>query len=148
MTATTASLRERREAVVRQHMESENRHDFAATLATFSHPRYELVPTGEVFDGKEAVLDYFRASRTAFPDQRNEVRALHHCDDAVVVEFDLLGTHQGPLRGLAPTGRSFRCSMTAFFFFEGEHIVCERVYWDIATILRQLGLFPDLPTST
>lgn len=147
MTTAATSLRERREAVVREHMESENRHDFEATLATFSHPHYELVPTREVFDGKEAVLEYFRASRTAFPDQRNELRALHHGDDAVIVEFDLLGTHQGPLRGLPPTGRSFRCPMTAFFFFEGERIVCERVYWDVTTILRQLGLFPDLPTS-
>ena len=36
------SLRERRDAVVREHMESENRHDFELTLTTFSHPRYEL----------------------------------------------------------------------------------------------------------
>ncbi len=32
--------------------------------------------------------------------------------------------------------------MTAFFFFEGDRIVCERVYFDSATILRQLGLMP------
>ncbi len=147
MTTAVEGLRQRREAVVREHMESENRHDFEATLGTFSHPRYELVPTGEVFDGREAVLDYFRASRTAFPDQRNELRALHHSDAAVIVEFNLLGTHQGPLRGIPATGRSFRCPMTAFFFFDGDRIVCERVYWDVVTILRQLGLFPDLPMS-
>ena len=28
--------------------------------------------------------------------------------------------------------------MTAFFVFEGDRIVCERVYFDSATILRQL----------
>jgi hypothetical protein len=28
--------------------------------------------------------------------------------------------------------------MTAFFIFEGEGLVCERVYFDSATILRQL----------
>jgi hypothetical protein len=28
--------------------------------------------------------------------------------------------------------------MTAFFLFEGEDLVCERVYFDTATILRQL----------
>ena len=36
--------------------------------------------------------------------------------------------------------------MTAFFIFEGERIVCERVYFDQATILRQLGLAHD-PTT-
>ena len=40
------------------------------------------------------------ASRATFPDQRNEVRAMHHADDAVIVEFDLLGTQRGPLLGI------------------------------------------------
>jgi hypothetical protein len=29
--------------------------------------------------------------------------------------------------------------MTAFFVFEAESLVCERVYFDAATILRQLS---------
>ena len=45
-------LRERRGARVREHMESENPHDFEVTLGTFDHPRYEIVPTREVFDLK------------------------------------------------------------------------------------------------
>lgn len=133
-------LREQRENVVREHMESENRHDFEATLGTFAHPRYELMPSGEVYDGRDAVMAYYAATRTAFPDQRNENVVLHHTDDAVIVEFDLRGTHLGPLYGIAPSGREFTCRMTAFFFFQGDRIVCERVYFDTATILRQLGL--------
>jgi len=126
--------------VVLEHMESENRHDFDTTIDTFSHPRYELVPTGDVFDGEAEVRGYFAESRTAFPDQRNELIALHHADDAVVVEFDVLGTHLGNLRALPPTGRSFRSRMAAFFLFEGERLVCERVYFDQQSIMRQLGL--------
>ena len=137
---STASVRERREAVVREHMDSENRLDFEATLRTFEHPRYELIATGEVFDGPEAVRGYYAASRAAFPDQRNVVHALHHTDDGVIVEFDLLGTHQGPMRGIPATGKSFVCRMVALFLFDGDLIVCERVYFDSATILRQLGL--------
>jgi steroid delta-isomerase-like uncharacterized protein len=131
-------LRERREATVRRHMERENVHDFDAVMETFSHPRYEIVPTGQIHDGEAAVRQYFRDTRTAFPDQRNEPISLRHADDAVIAEFWLLGTHQGPLLGIAPTGKSFRCQMTAFFLFEGEDLVCERVYFDSATILRQL----------
>jgi hypothetical protein len=56
----------------------------------------------------------------------------------VIVEFDLKGTHLGPLRGFEPTGREFTCRMTAFFLFEGDQLVCERVYFDSATILAQL----------
>ena len=146
MTDPTGTLRESREAVVREHMESENRHELEVTLATFSHPRYEIIPTGEIYDGETAVRGYFAASRAAFPDQRNELRSLHHADDAVIVEFDLLGTHLGSLRGVPPTGKAFRGSMTAFFVFEGDRIVCERVHFDSATIRRQLGLAPALPS--
>src|SRR5262249_10953286 len=135
---------DRREAVVREHMESENRHDFQTTLRTFSHPHYELIATGDVYDGQEEVSGYYRATRTAFPDQRNEVRAMHHTDDPVIVEFDLLGTHKGVRGGIPPTGREFRCAMIALFFFEDDRIVCERVYYDTATILRQLGLVADV----
>ena len=133
------ALSERREAVVREHMDSENRHEFDATLETFSHPRYEIVPTGDVYDGPDEVMGYYQESRAAFPDQRNEVISLRHADDAVVVEFDLKGTHRGPLRGFEPTGREFTCRMVAIFEFEGDRIVCERVYFDSATILAQLS---------
>jgi steroid delta-isomerase-like uncharacterized protein len=140
---TAQDLRTRREALVREHMESENVHDFDTTLRTFDHPRYELIATGETYDGEAQVSAYYAQTRAAFPDQRNELIALHHCEDAVIAEFDLLGTHLGPLRSLPATGRSFRCRMSAFFLFEGERLVCERVYFDQATILLQLGLARD-----
>lgn len=141
----TGSLRERREAVVREHMESENRHEFDVTLGTFGHPRYEIVATGDVHDGPDEVMRYFEETRTAFPDQRNELIELHHADDAAIAEFNLLGTHLGSFRGLPPTGRTFTCRMLAIFVFEseGDGIVCERVYFDSATIQRQLGIAHD-----
>jgi steroid delta-isomerase-like uncharacterized protein len=150
MTIREDALRERREAVVREHMESENRHEFDVTMRTFAHPRYELIATGEVFDGEEEVKRYYATSRATFPDQRNEVHAFHHAADAVIVEFDLLGTHRGPLRGIPPTGKEFRCRMVAIFLFErgGDGIVCERVYFDSATILGQLGLLPGAAVPT
>lgn len=134
------SLQERRLALVREHMRSENEHRFEDALATFDHPRYELIATGEVYDGPAEVASYYSTSRAAFPDQRNENVVLHQAADAVIAEFDLLGTMEGELRGIEPTGRSFRCRMCALFLFEagGTRIVCERIYFDQATIARQL----------
>jgi steroid delta-isomerase-like uncharacterized protein len=142
----TAAMRRKREAIVREHMDSENRHEFDATLDTFHHPRYELIGTGEVFDGSEEVAKYFEDTRRAFPDQRNELLALHHSDDAVLVEAVIRGTHKGPLRSLPPTGRSFELPILAMFVFEEDKLVCERVYFDQSTVLRQLGIARD-PTS-
>jgi steroid delta-isomerase-like uncharacterized protein len=136
------SLAERRLEVVRIHMDAENRLAFDETLATFAHPRYELVATGTVYDGPDEVMGYYAASRTAFPDQRNELHSMRHADDAVFVEFDLLGTHRGEFLGVAPTEREFRCRMAAVFEFGevSDRIVCERVYFDAGTILAQLGI--------
>src|SRR5919198_6161880 len=120
-----SDLRARREAIVREHMESENRHEFELTLGTFKHPRYEIVPTGDVYDGAAEVSRYFKETRAAFHDQRNELIALHHADDAVIAEFWLRGTHEGSFRGLPATGKSFECRMAALFMFEQDRLVCE-----------------------
>lgn len=143
MANDSTELRAARERIVREHMESENRHEFDVTLATFGHPRYEIVPTGDVYDGPEAVSGYFAETRAAFPDQRNRLVALHHAEDAVVVECDVLGTHLGTFRGLPATGRAFECRTLAMFLFEEDRLVCERVYFDSATVLRQLGIAHD-----
>jgi steroid delta-isomerase-like uncharacterized protein len=124
-------------------MERENRLDMEGTLATFAHPRYELIATGQVYDGDDEVRAYFASSRATFPDQRNELIALHHSDDAVFVEFDLLGTQRGELMGFPPSDKEFRCRMVALYLFEGEGLVCERVYFDSLTILSQLGHLPS-----
>jgi len=141
-----AEARRERERIVREHMEAENALEMGRALDTFSHPRYELIATGEVFEGPSQVARYYEDSRTAFPDQRNEIISLRHADDAVVVEFWLLGTHKGPLGRLEPTGREFKCRMTAFFIFKGTDLVCERVYYDSATIRRQIN--PSRVAST
>lgn len=138
--ARATSLRKQREELVLEHMDSENRQEFDATLETFDHPRYEIIPTGDVFDGPEAVMAYFEETRNAFPDQSNELTALYHSDDAVIVEAILRGTHNGAYRGLPPTGNSFEMPFVAFFIFEEERLVCERVYFNSGTILEALGI--------
>lgn len=136
------NLAERRLMTVREHMEAENVYDFDAALGTFDHPRYELVGSQQVFDGPDEVTAYYSQSRTAFPDQRNEIISLRQAGDAVITEFWLLGTHKGPLTipggELPPTGKEFKVRMSAFFEFEGDKIVCERIYFDRMSILEQL----------
>lgn len=135
----TDDVRARREKVVLDHFHDEVEQDWDAVLSTFPHPRYEIVPTQTVHDGDEAVRGYYHETRVAFPDQRHEMIALRHCDDAVVAEFYLLGTHLGSLGPVPPTGGSFKIRMTAFFVFdENEELVCERVYFDQLSFLRQL----------
>ena len=133
-------LRQRRLDVLEEHFASEVAQEFDRTLATFNgHPRYEIMATGQVYDGDDEVLAYHRNQRTAFPDQRHENVRFHFADDAVVAEFDLLGTNRGEFLGMPPTGKSFRIPVIAVFFFDGDRITNERVYLDAASLLTQIG---------
>ena len=115
-------------------------------LKTFVVPRYELYGQGTVMEGDAAVMEYFRRSRTPFPDQSNEVIALHQDGDTVFVEFWLMGTHLGPLRIQGKehpaTGKTFRIRMAAAFEFakDSDKIVAERPYFDPTAIWAQLGV--------
>lgn len=140
------NLAERRIQVVRDHMALECVHDWDGVIATFEHPRYEMYGGGAVFDGEAAVRGYFAASRTPFPDQGNEIIAIAHAGDTVLVEFWLTGTHLGPLkipgRTVEPTGKAFRIRMAASFEFApgSDKIICERPYYDQFAVLRALEL--------
>ncbi|MCA2214975.1 ester cyclase [Jidongwangia harbinensis] len=134
----TAELRAIRERTVLDHFADEVRQDWDATLSTFPHPRYELIPMGVVHDGGPAVRAYYHHTRVAFPDQHHEMIQLRHSDDAVICEFYLIGTHTGPYGTIPPTGNPFKVRMTAFFVFDGPTLTCERIYFDQLTMLRQL----------
>jgi len=145
----TSDLRRRRLQVLEEHFQSEIDHDWDACLATFKDvPRYEIVATGQVYEGREAVVAYHCRQRTAFPDQRHENVRMHVADDDTVIsEFDLLGTNTGEFMGVPPTGRSFRVAVIAVFTFDGEPITNERVYLDGASLLRQIGHADLLPLA-
>jgi limonene-1,2-epoxide hydrolase len=140
-------LATRRIETVKRHMALEITHDWDGVIATFEHPRYEMYGNGAtVFDGEAAVRAYFAASRTPFPDQGNEIIAIAHSENTVLVEFWLTGTHSGPLRvgdrTIPPTGKSFRVRIAATFEFPpgSDKIICERPYFDSVAVLKALGL--------
>jgi predicted SnoaL-like aldol condensation-catalyzing enzyme len=139
-------LAARRIETVKRHMALEITHEWDEVIATFEHPRYEMYGSGAVFDGEEAVRAYFAASRTPFPDQGNEIIAIAHAGETVLVEFWLTGTHLGPLKvgkqTIEPTGRAFKVRMAATFEFKpgSDKIVCERPYFDQGMVLRAIGL--------
>ena len=60
----------------------------------------------------------------------------------MIVELTWLrGTHEGPLRGMPPTGKSFEMPLTSrSSTSRSDELVCERVYFDPGTILEALGI--------
>ncbi len=124
-------------------MEAENAHDFDRCIAAFAHPRYEIIATGEVWDGHSGVNTLLQENKKGFPDFGFHPESFHHSAEAVIVEGRFTGTHKGNWRGLPPTGRKVDFRLIIVFQFEGERMVCERTYFDIGTPLRQLGVARD-----
>ena len=128
-------LQDLRQGIVQAHMDSEGRGDFEATIAT-----------GEEHDGAAELRHFYAETSTAFPDFRFENADFHHCVDAVITEVDFVGTHLGAWRGLPATGRKVRYRMCNIFVFDGDKLVCERLHFDLHTVLMQVGIARD-PTT-
>lgn len=146
MESVPTAAASRRVAVVLEHMRLENEHDFSGCIAEFGRPRYEIMATGEVYDGPIEVDQFLRENRRAFPDFRFDPRETRDAGDAVLVEGVFTGTHEGTWRGLPATGRTVRFPMAVVFPFDGDALVGERIYFDLGTPLRQLGVARD-PTT-
>ena len=136
------SLRQRREAIVNQHAEAENRHDVEATIATFHQPRYEV--NGEPRDGEEAVRELLQGLMDGFPDFHIDMGKMRHADDAVFGEGLITGTQDREWAGIPPTGRRIEVPVAAIFEFDEDRLLCEKVYMDMATVLTQMGVLPAI----
>jgi steroid delta-isomerase-like uncharacterized protein len=134
------ALRERRREIVHEHIDAENRHDATGTVETFAHPCYDIVPLGAMLDGADAVHGFWDGNLTGFPDLHLESGPYRHLDDGVFVEVRLTGTHQGDWAGIPATGRAVDVRIGCLYEFDADRLVCERIYFDMAIVLRQLGV--------
>lgn len=82
----------------------------------------------------------------AFPDIRLEVDRVIASDGAVVaIEGTYVGTHEGPLEGVPPTGKTVEVPTMTVIDVGDDGITAWRDYWDGQTFAEQLGLtFPDI----
>ncbi len=142
------SRKVRRLQRVEEHVCLENAHDLDGLMSTFgSNGFYDDEPWAEHHQGLDAVRSYYEGLLRAAPDFQIKVKRHHLTEDGVVLEVQLTGTHSGAWRGLPATGRRFSFPLCAFFTFdEGDRLAGERIYYDRATVLQQMGVLSD-PTS-
>lgn len=134
----TKTQRDRRDATVLAHITAENAGDVEATIATFHHPRYNVLPMGAISEGEEAVQELVSGLVGAFPDFHFEIAKLHRADDAVVVEGVITGTHKREWAGIPPRENKMEVPIVCIFDFDDDRLVNESVYFDFATLQRQL----------
>ena len=128
-----------RERLIAAHVQAENDRDLDAVMATFGHPRYEHVSTGQVFDGEDEVRALLTAQWEQLPsDMRWEALGFYHGTDGVMVETRTLGT--------AASSNPIDFVTVNLFGFEGSSLILERCWFDRLTAAEQLGAI-ELPTA-
>lgn len=113
--------------------------DQMAEDATFTDPLEAEISGAEL---REYTIEIFEA----FPDLRLEVKRVISSDDGVVaIECDYLGTHEGALEGIPPTGNAVVVPGVTVIDVSDDGITSWRDYWDQETFSEQLGLtFPQI----
>lgn len=105
---------------------------------------YDEVATGRKVRGLEDVLALWKGWAAAFPDSKASFDATHVSGDKVVLEVTWRGTHQGPMptpKGpVAATGKQIQMRSCIICEMAGEKTRVQRQYFDMATMLQQLGL--------
>ena len=145
MSITEAREPAARLALVEEHVRLENRHDLDGVMGTFgASARYDEEPWDDHHIGREAVRAYYDALLRAMPDLAIEVGQRHVAGDAVLLEVIISGHHLGAWRGLPPTGRPVQFPLCGVFTFDAENrLAGEKIYYDRATVLHQLGVFHE-----
>ena len=121
--------------------------DAAATVATMTPDNYvNHVPVMTGGRGTAEMIEFYGKHFIPKMPADTTLRLLSRTigDDRVIDEFVFSFTHDVEmdwmLPGIAPTGRKVEIPMVAVVQFEGDKIACERIYWDQASVLVQLGL--------
>jgi len=148
MSTALTGYRDARMAVVEEHLRSENLHDLEAVMATFGpEARYDDEPWADHREGRNGVRAYYTELMRALPDLVIDVVRRHVSSDCIVLEVAIRGTHRGAWRALPATGRRVDFPLCAVYTFDkNNRIAGERIYYDRATVLRQLGVFRE-PSS-
>jgi len=138
-------VRAARLAIVDRHVRLENEHDLEGVLQTFgTTAQYDDEAWNEHYKGSNGVRRFYEQLMKALPDLQIEVLRRHVADDAILLEVMIRGTHLGEWRRLPATGRRVEVPLCGVYSFDSDdRLAGERIYYDRATVLQQLGVFHD-----
>jgi len=133
--------------IVKKHLaafSSGNWAEYRSTLA--ADAIYEEVPSLERVVGIEKFVGMAQRWKAAFPDLRATITRGYTVSDRVIVELEWEGTHSGPFEGtfgtVAATHRRGRLNALVLLTVKQGKIVESRNYFDMLTMLTQLGVAP------
>lgn len=134
--------------VVEEHVGLENAHSLEGIMGTFGeNARYDDEPWNAHYSGRQEVRSFYAELLNAMPDLQIDIQHRHVSEEAVVLEVIIRGRHLGKWRGLPATGHRLNFPLCGIFTFDhANKLAGEKIYYDRATVLGQLGVFHEPET--
>jgi predicted ester cyclase len=120
-----------------RHSIAEDRRDIDGLVATLAPDCvYELVPTGQRWEGHDGARTFYTELFAAFPDNAFALREIVIGPQGVFESATLTGTNQGPWAGRPPSGLPVRLEVLILFPWqpETERFGGERIWFDRGAI--------------
>jgi len=107
----------------------------------------EDIGGGSTLKGKEEVRNFYEGLFTAYPDFKVELQSKFASGNQVCGESIMSGTHKGKMPGMPiePTGKHWSVRGASVSELKDGKAYKSRIYFDMASILQQLGVMPGPP---
>ena len=90
--------------------------------------------------GIQNARNHIELCRTGFPDLKLTIDDTIAERDEVVIHWTARGTQKGQFLGMQPTQRTCTIDGTSIFRLEGTKIAESHAYWNVASMMAQLGV--------
>jgi predicted ester cyclase len=120
-----------------RHSIAEDRRDIDGLIATLApEPVYEMIPTGQRWDGHDGARAFYTELFAAFPDNRFELTEIVVGPQGVFEVATLTGTNVGPWGGAPPSGLPISLQVLILFPWDPatERFLGERIWFDRGTL--------------
>jgi steroid delta-isomerase-like uncharacterized protein len=133
---------------VRAHIDATNKRDWDAfKRGLASDVVYDEVGTGRKLKGADAWVETYKGWIEAFPDVQGKVSSTYATGNTAIVELTWDGTQTGPLPtpsgAIPPSGKRQVTRASLVMTFEGDAIKEAHHYFDMLSLLTQIGAMPQ-----
>jgi steroid delta-isomerase-like uncharacterized protein len=131
------------------YLEAWNAHDSAAVARHMADDAiYEDVALGRVLHGPSEIASFVDEATRSSSDFRFEVVSLFAAGNDYANEWVMVGTNDREVRGVPPTGRTFRVRGASIGRLAASGRIAEnRDYYNLAELMAQLGIVPVAPSQ-
>jgi steroid delta-isomerase-like uncharacterized protein len=141
-------MSERNLEVIRNSFQALNAHDahaFAATLDSTYVLETDTLPSP--VHGPQAAGEVLEPYWKAFPDLQYDVESMIATEETVMTRWKASATHNAEFMGIPATHRSVSVRGCTINELKDGKVTHAWVYWDLSTVLRQLGVLGETGKS-